>query len=111
MKCGGVARGLFWRVWGLSVFSALKKPGSRRLLEQVLRVVDLLGIEEAVQLADTRRVTHLAQRLGLDLPDAFAGNLELLADFLERAAVAVHEAEAQREHATLALGERVEYVH
>src|SRR6478752_7158709 len=82
----------------------------RRLLEQVLGIVDLLGIEEAVQLADTRRVAHLAERFGLDLTDALAGDLELLADLLERAAVAVHEAEAQRKHAALALGERVEDV-
>ncbi len=68
----------------------------RRLFEQVLRIVDLLGVEEAVQLADARRVAHLAERLGLDLADALAGHLELLADLFERAAVAVDEAEAQR---------------
>ena len=32
------------------------------------------------QLVGTRRVTQLAQRLGLDLADAFAGDVELLAD-------------------------------
>src|SRR5262249_44374937 len=64
-------------------------PRGRRDLEEVLRVVDLLGVEEAVELPNARRVAHLAQRLRLDLPDALARDLELLADFLERAAVAV----------------------
>ena len=65
------------------------------LLDEVLRVVRLLGVEEAGELAEARRVTHFAQGFGLDLADAFAGDLELLADLFERAAVAVDEAEAE----------------
>jgi hypothetical protein len=38
-------------------------------------------------------VAHFAQGFGLDLADAFAGDLELVADFLKRAAVTVLEAE------------------
>jgi hypothetical protein len=34
-------------------------------------------------------VAHLAERLGLDLADALAGDLELLADLFEGAAVTV----------------------
>ena len=52
-----------------------------------------LDFDEALQLPDTRRVTHLAQRLRFDLADAFAGNLELLADFLQCAGIAVAKAE------------------
>jgi hypothetical protein len=40
-------------------------------------------------------VTHLAERLRLDLADAFARDFELFADFFERAAVAIAKAEAQ----------------
>ncbi|MDB6117796.1 MAG: hypothetical protein JWO08_1577 [Verrucomicrobiaceae bacterium] len=54
----------------------------------------LLRSKEPAQLPNARRMTQLAQRLCLDLPDAFAGDLELLAHLLQRAACAVGEAEA-----------------
>ena len=54
-------------------------------------------------MADPRRVTHLAQRLGLNLPDTFAGHLELLTDLLQRAAVAIGQAKAQLEHTAILL--------
>ena len=38
-------------------------------------------------------MAQLAQRLGFDLANALAGDLELLADFFERAARAIAEAE------------------
>ena len=38
-------------------------------------------------------MAQLAQRLGLDLADAFARDVELLADLLERAGTAVLDAE------------------
>ena len=45
---------------------------------------------------------QLPKRLGLDLPDPFAGDAELLADFLKRV-VGVHpDAEAHAEDAFLA---------
>ena len=48
---------------------------------------------------------QLPQRLRLDLADAFAGDAELLADFLERV-IGVHaDAEADAQHAFLAGGE------
>ena len=50
-------------------------------------------------------MAHLAQRLGLDLADALARDLELLADLFKRAAVAVGEAEAELEHAAFAFRE------
>ena len=51
-------------------------------------------------------MTQLAQRLGLDLTDAFAGNRELLADFLKRV-VGVHAyAEAHTKHALFTWRER-----
>ena len=68
------------------------------------------GFEEPFELPDTRGVAHFAEGLGLDLADAFAGDLELPADLLERAAVAVHESEALFEDLTLALGEGREHV-
>src|SRR5260221_14463792 len=46
-------------------------------------------IQKAPQLPTPRRMLQLAQRLGLDLADAFAGHRELLADFLQRV-VGVH---------------------
>src|SRR5215203_3449708 len=70
----------------------------------------LVGFEEALELTDARGMAHLAQGLGLDLPDALAGDFELAADFFEGAAVAVDEAEALLEDLALALGEGVEDV-
>ncbi len=43
-----------------------------------------LVVEEAPQLPAPRRMLQLAQRLGLDLPDALARHRELLADLFER---------------------------
>ena len=45
-----------------------------------------------------------------DLPDPFAGNLKLAANFLESTTVAIHEAKALFEHLTFAFGERVQHV-
>jgi RNA polymerase primary sigma factor len=53
-------------------------------------------------------VAQLAQRLRLDLADPLAGDVELLADFLERAGAAVLEAEPELKDASLAAGQRVE---
>ena len=45
-------------------------------------VSSLVFEQETPELIRTRRVPELSQCLGLDLPDAFAGNVELFADFL-----------------------------
>src|ERR1043166_6146630 len=51
-------------------------------------------LEERTQLAAARRMPQLAQRLGFDLPDAFARDGEALADFFQRVLAAVADAEA-----------------
>src|SRR5262245_12080220 len=54
----------------------------------------LLALEEAAELLGARRMAELAQRLRLDLQDALAGDVELLADLFQRV-VGVHfDAEA-----------------
>src|SRR5215208_5757965 len=66
-------------------------------------------VQKAPQLAAPARMLQLAQRLGLDLPDAFARHRELLADFLQRV-VGVHpDSKAHAQHALLARGERGEH--
>src|SRR3954463_8263653 len=63
-------------------------------------------VEEAPELARAAGVLELAQGLGLDLADAFAGHRELLADFFQRV-IGVHaDAEAHAQHAFFARGER-----
>src|SRR5690349_2152976 len=63
-----------------------------------------LLVKEAPHLPRTARVLELPERLGLDLPDAFAGDRELLPDFLQRV-VGVHaDAEAHAQHALLSRG-------
>src|SRR5690606_15611487 len=54
------------------------------------------------------RVTQLAHRPRLDLADALAGEVEVLADLLERARFAAIEAEAELEDLALAVVERGE---
>src|SRR5207253_11014211 len=64
--------------------------------------------QEAPELLGARRMTELAQRLGLDLPDPFSGDGKILSDFFERVLAAVREAEAQPQDLFLAGRERVE---
>src|SRR5713101_5132104 len=66
------------------------------------------GLQEAPELLRARRVPELAQRLGLDLPDPFAGDREVLPDFLQRVLATVGEAEPEPQHLLLARREGVE---
>src|SRR5437660_12144751 len=52
---------------------------------------------------------ELAQRLGLDLADALAGDGEVLADLLERVLAAVGEPEPEAQHLLLARRQRVQH--
>ena len=55
-------------------------------------------------------MTQLAQRLGLDLADAFARNVELLADFFQRV-IGVHfDAETHAQHLGFARRQRIQHV-
>src|SRR5438874_2305454 len=63
--------------------------GSERLLQVVL------------ELAASGWVAQLAQRLGLDLADALTGDVEFLADLLERPGAAVFKPEPELEHPPL----------
>ena len=47
------------------------------------------SLKEGAQLARARRMAQLAQRLGFDLANAFAGYCEGLADLLQRVLAAV----------------------
>ena len=53
-------------------------------------------------------MTELAERLGLDLTDPLAGDVELLADLLEGSGAAVLEAESELQNASLTTGQRIE---
>ena len=63
-----------------------------------------------MQLTDTGGVSHFAQGLGFDLADALAGHLELPTDLLQRARIAVIQAETQFQDSLLALGQASEHV-
>src|SRR2546428_9779411 len=65
-------------------------------------------LEKAPELLRARWVPELAQRLGLDLSDALAGDREVLPDLLQRVLATVGEAEAEPQHLLLARGERSE---
>ena len=51
--------------------------------------LDLGKLDESFQMTDSGGVAHFPKRLGLNLANAFAGDLELFADFLQRSAVSV----------------------
>ena len=68
-----------------------KKSASAPLLKLCL-------LQIVLQLLAPARVAELAQRLGLDLTDAFARHVELLSDLFEGALAAVLQAEPQGEH-------------
>src|SRR5713226_3617915 len=70
----------------------------------------LLILQVVAELLRARRVAQLAQRLGLDLADALAGDAEALAHLFERPLVAVDEPETQLQHTPLSRRERVEDV-
>jgi hypothetical protein len=54
-------------------------------------------------------MAELAEGLGFDLADAFARDVELLADFLERAGPTVLQPEPELQHAPFPAGQRVEH--
>src|SRR6266545_1875942 len=54
-------------------------------------------------------MSELAQRLGLDLPDAFARDREALAHFLQRVLAAIADAEAHLDDLFFARRERLEH--
>ncbi len=54
-------------------------------------------------------MTQLAQCLGLDLADPLAGDVELLANLLQRAGSAVLQPEPELQHAPLTTGQRVQH--
>src|SRR2546428_11183304 len=64
-------------------------------------------LEKAPELLRARWVPELAQRLGLDLSDALAGDREVLPDLLQRVLATVGEAEAEPQPLLPARGERV----
>ena len=72
-------------------------PGRRQFVDKV-RFRDS-SVQEVLELLRARRMTQLAQRLGLDLADTLTGYVELLADLLEGAGMAVLDAEAQAQDA------------
>src|SRR5439155_6093005 len=71
-------------------------PARRRLLQVVL------------ELPRPRRVAQLAQRLGLDLADPLARDVELLADLLQRPGATVLQPEPQLKDPPLAARQRVQ---
>src|ERR1039457_5055 len=66
--------------------------------------------DEVNQSLAARRVTQLAQRLGLNLANAFTSHTESLAHLLQRPLVTVDEPEAELQHASFARRQRVEDV-
>lgn len=69
------------------------------------------SFKKSLQLADSRRVAHLAQGFCLNLADAFARDVKLLADFFKGSRIAVLQAKAQAQYLAFARRKRFQYVH
>src|SRR5713101_5719680 len=67
------------------------------------------SLEERAQLPAPRRMAQLAERLGLDLSDALAGDREALADLLERVLAAVAHTEPHLDDLLFARRQRLEH--
>src|ERR1700689_1227019 len=67
------------------------------------------GVQKRPQPMTSARMTELAQRLSLDLPDSLARHREVLAHFLERMLAAVLQAEAHLDDLFFARTERLQY--
>src|SRR5258708_24813862 len=94
------ARSLRWRrAKSLIVTSNLSVCSPSAMARCSVRRRRPSTVQEAAQFPRPRGVLQLAQGLGLDLADAFAGDAELLADLFE-GVVGVHaDAEAHAQHA------------
>src|SRR5258706_14466555 len=71
---------------------------SRGALPLLRRFLQPFNLQKPLQMADARGMAHFAERLGLDLPDAFTGDAKLLADLFERARIAIPQPETQFQH-------------
>src|SRR5829696_1666328 len=80
----------------------LPMSGKSLIVRLQERIVDF---NKSLQLANPRRVSHFAQGFGFDLANAFARDLELLANFFEGAGITVPEAEAKFQHFALAFAQ------
>src|ERR1700719_2303299 len=67
-------------------------------------------IHKRPQLLRPRRMPQLSQRLGLNLPDAFASYRERLADFLKRVLRAIFQSKAHLDDLLLARGQRTQHL-
>src|SRR5207302_6835086 len=87
-----------------SIDSALVGP-----LDSRLSTVDSV-LDERAQPLRPARVAQLAQGLGFDLADALAGDLEVLAHFLERVVALLADAEAHAQDFFFARRERGQHL-
>src|SRR5438045_4683406 len=73
-----------------------------------LRAAERSAFDERSQSFRVHRVRELTQRLGLDLPNALAGERELLADFFEGMLGLLFDSEPHAQNFLLAWGQRLE---
>src|SRR5205823_13562827 len=89
---------------------AQRPPATRADIAAPKASVISIVVQETLQPLRARRVPKLAQRLRLDLPDALASDVELLADLLQ-GVVGVHfDTEAHAQHFGFPRSERIQNV-
>ena len=77
----------------MAPLSVLRLVQSRRCVSVPLSPLN--GFQEPFEFAAAGRVPQFAQRFGFDLPDAFAGDVVLFANFLQRPRIAIGQTVTQ----------------
>ena len=73
-----------------------------------MRCVSPSGLDDCLQVAPPEETPKLAERLGLDLPDSFAGDRETRADLAKGVLLVVAEAEPEPQHLALPRAQRAQ---
>src|SRR5207244_7847818 len=95
---------------GPSVQLRAASAATRADIAAALPTAISIVVQETLEPLRARRVAKLAQRLSLDLPDALASDVELLADLLQRV-VGIHfDAETHAQHFGFARREGIQNV-
>src|SRR3990172_5363286 len=89
-----------------------EESGSARTNKPGWTADDLVAagaVEEGTQLGAERRMPQLAESLGFNLANAFAGDCEILTDFFQRVVAAVVQSEAHLNDLFFTRRQRLQY--
>ena len=83
----------------------MNRQNIQKFIADIIHIPVSNSVQKVLQLLAPAGMAQLSEGLGLDLADALPGDVEFLADFLQRAGPSIFNAEAQFEHFFLPGGE------